>query len=234
MRALASVNRGGPAPGVLPLRRHLLGHALAALFAVSLLPGCASPCTPAEGGDALLVVGDSLSAGYGLQPGTGWVWLLEPRLAAEQVRARVVNVSVTGETTVMAQPKMEGMVKQYQPSTVVIEMGSNDTFGGIPLSTTSQNLSAMVKTAQAAGAQVLLISVKVPSQYGATYQAEVAAMYSSVATTTGSSLLPNLLAQVTDAPDADQLFQKDQIHPNEQAQPILLANVWPELRKLLK
>lgn len=215
-------------------RRSWLGMALAAVVATTLLPGCASDREGPLAGQTVLVVGDSLSAGYGLQPGTGWVWLLEPRLAAEQVRARVVNVSVTGETTVMAQPKMEGMVKQYQPSTVVIELGSDDTFGGIPLSTTSQNLTAMVKTAQAAGAQVLLIGVKVPSQYGSTYQAEVAAMYGSVATTTGSSLVPNLLARVADAPDANQLFQKDQIHPNEQAQPILLANVWPELRKLLK
>lgn len=215
-------------------RRRWLGHALAVVVAAALLPGCATDRSPTSHGQTVLVVGDSLSAGYGLQPGTGWVWLLEPRLSAEQVRAQVFNVSVTGETTVTAQPKMAGLVRQYQPSTVVIELGSDDTFGGVPLSTTSQNLTSMVKTAQAAGARVLLIGVKVPSQYGSTYQAEVAAMYRSVASTTGSSLVPNLLAGVSDAPDADQLFQKDQIHPNEQAQPILLANVWPELRKLLK
>jgi acyl-CoA thioesterase-1 len=218
-----------------PLRRRLLGHAFAAvLVAATLLPGCASVHTPSAGGNTILVVGDSLSAGYGLQPGTGWVWLLEPRLSAERFKARVINVSVSGETTVIGRSRIEGMVSQHKPSIVIIELGADDTFSGLPLSTTESNLSFMVQTAQQAGARVLLIGVRVPSRYGLAYEADFARIFSTVAASTGSGLVPNLLDRVSNAPDANQLFQRDNVHPNEQAQPILLANVWSELRKLLK
>lgn len=203
---------------------------LAALTAAALLHGCAS-VRPA---DTILVVGDSLSAGYGLQPGTGWVALLEPRLAAEQRKARVVNVSVSGETTVTGRSKIEGQVSRYRPTIVVIELGADDTFDGVPLATIEGDLRFMVGTAQQAGARVLLIGVRVPSRYGPSYEAQFGQVFSTVAESTGSALVPNLLDRVSNAPDANQLFQRDNVHPNEQAQPILLANVWPELRKLLK
>jgi acyl-CoA thioesterase-1 len=217
-----------------PMRRRLLGQAFAAALAVAaLLPGCAS-VHPPSGGDTILVVGDSLSAGYGLKPGTGWAWLLEPRLSAEQLKAKVINVSVSGETTVTARSKIAGVVSQHQPTIVVIELGADDTFDGVPLATTESDLRFMVQTAQQAGARVLLIGVKVPSRYGPRYQAEFARIFSTVAASTGSALVPNLLDHVDNAPDVAQLFQADNTHPNEQGQPLLLANVWPQLRKLLK
>ncbi len=207
-------------------------RALLAAFtgAALLLPGCAS-VRPA---DTILVVGDSLSAGYGLKPGTGWAWLLVPRLLAEQLPAKVVNVSVSGETTVTGRSRIEGLVSQHRPTVVVIEMGADDTFDGVRLATIESDLRFMVRTAQQAGARVLLIGVKVPSRYGPAYQAEFARIFSTVAASTGSGLVPNLLDHVDNAPDVAQLFQADNTHPNEQAQPILLANVWPELRKLLR
>lgn len=204
----------------------LAGLSVAAL----LLPGCAS-VRPA---DTILVVGDSLSAGYGLKPGTGWAWLLVPRLLAEQLPAKVVNVSVSGETTVTGRSKIEGLVSQHKPTIVVIEMGADDTFDGVRLATIESDLRFMVRTAQQAGARVLLIGVKVPSRYGSAYEAEFTRVFSTVAASTGSALVPNLLDRVANAPDVAQLFQADNTHPNEQAQPILLANVWPELRKLLR
>ena len=213
---------------------------LAALTAAALL---LSGCAALRPADTILVVGDSLSAGYGLQPGTGWAWLLVPRLSAEQLVAKVVNVSVTGETTVTGRSKIERQVSQYRPTVVVIEMGTNDAYGGVPLATIESDLRFMVQTAQQAGARVMLVGVKmpsklvgvkIPSKYGPAYQAEFERIYSAVASSTGSALVPNLLDRVANAPDVEQLFQADNTHPNEQAQPILLANVWPELRKLLR
>jgi acyl-CoA thioesterase-1 len=203
---------------------------LAALAATALLAGCAS----LRPGDTILVVGDSLSAGYGLQPGTGWAWLLVPRLSAEKFEAKVVNVSVTGETTVTGRTKIEGQVSRYRPTIVIIEMGADDTFTGVPVATIESDLMFMTRTAQQAGARVLLVGVQVPSRYGAAYDAQFARVFSTVATSTGSSLVPNLLDKVQNAPDVAQLFQADNTHPNEQGQPIMLANVWPELRKLLR
>ena len=213
--------------GVNGSRRALLAALTAAAL---LLSGCAA-LRPAT---TILVVGDSLSAGYGLQPGTGWAWLLVPRLSAEQLVAKVVNVSVTGETTVTGRSKIEGQVSQYLPTVVVIEMGADDAFGGVPLATIESDLRFMVQTAQQAGARVMLVGVKVPSKYGPAYQAAIERIYSAVASSTGSALVPDLLDRVANAPDVAQLFQADNTHPNEQAQPILLANVWPELRKLLR
>lgn len=218
-----------------PRRWRLLSLCSAVAFALAMvLPGCASIRTPSVDGNTVLVVGDSLSAGYGLQPGTGWVWLLEPRLSAEHFKAKVINVSVSGETTVTGRAKIEGLVNQHKPTIVVIELGADDTFSGLPLRTTQSNLSFIMRTAQQVGAQILLISVRVPSRYGPAYEADFERVFSDLAVSSGSALVPNLLDGVSNAPDAKQLFQRDNVHPNEQGQPILLANVWPELRKLLK
>lgn len=216
--------------GVESSRRALL----AALAFAALLPGCASVPHVSGAADTILVVGDSLGAGYGLQPGTGWVWLLEPRLSAEHLKAKVINVSITGETTVTGRSTIADLVSRHRPTIVVIELGADDTFTGVPLATTESDLTFMARTAQQAGARVLLVGVKVPSRYGASYDAEFARMFSTVAASTGSALVPNLLDRVSNAPDANQLFQADNVHPNEQGQPIMLANVWPELRKLLR
>lgn len=208
---------------------------LAAAAAAALgLAGCAGGPPPAAPADTILVIGDSLSAGYGLQPGTGWVWLLARRLAAERPAAQVVNASVSGEVTPTGRASVAQLLRLHRPTVVVIELGSDDAFGNIPLQTTAANLTYIARAARAAGARVMVIGVRVPSRYGEAYARRFADMYASVAASTGAVLVPNLLDRVDNAPDPAGLFQRDNIHPNERAQGTLLDNVWPELRKLLK
>ena len=191
------------------------GHALAA-----------APAT-------ILVVGDSLSAEYGLRRGTGWVPLLERKLRDEKVDARVVNASISGDTTSGGRSRLPALLKQHQPTHVVLELGGNDALRGLPLAMTQDNLAQMTQAAQQAGARVLLLGMQMPPNYGPDYSAKFSAMYENVARQSRAALVPFFLRGVADVPDAEKLFQRDRIHPTEQAQAQLLANVWPELRKLL-
>ncbi|KQT11056.1 arylesterase [Ramlibacter sp. Leaf400] len=182
----------------------------------------------------VLVVGDSLSAEYGLRRGSGWVALLERRIAGEKLDARVVNASISGDTTSGGRSRLAPLLAQHQPTHVVIELGGNDALRGLPLEMTQSNLSAMVQAAQKAGARVLLVGIQLPPNYGAEYGNRFAALYEKVAREHKAALVPFLLKGVADIDDPTRLFQADRIHPNEQAQERMLANVWPELRKLLK
>lgn len=182
----------------------------------------------------VLVVGDSLSAEYGLRRGTGWVPLLERRLAQEKVDARVVNASISGDTTSGGRSRLPALLKQHQPSHVVIELGGNDALRGLPIDMTRANLSAMVQAAQQAGAGVLLVGIQLPPNYGSAYGEKFAALYESVAKQHRTAVVPFFLKGIADGPDAARFFQRDRIHPTEEAQPRMLDNVWPELRKLLK
>ena len=181
----------------------------------------------------VLVVGDSLSAEYGLQRGSGWVALLQERLNREKVQARVVNASVSGDTTSGGRSRLPALLRQHQPSVVVIELGGNDALRGLPMGTTRDNLSAMVKAANEAGARVLLLGMEMPPNYGARYAQEFRDVFTGVARQGKAALVPFFLKGVADLPDPTRLFQNDRIHPNEQAQPIMLDNVWPALRPLL-
>ena len=205
-------------------RRHFIAAGLAATYAGAAL---AAPAT-------VLVVGDSLSAEYGLQRGSGWVALMEKRLAAEKIDARVVNASISGDTTSGGRSRLPALLAQHKPSHVVIELGGNDALRGLPLEMTQANLSAMVQAAKKAGAQVLLVGIQLPPNYGRDYGERFAALYEKVAREHGTALVPFLLKGVADIEDAPRFFQADRIHPNEQAQERMLANVWPQLRKLLK
>jgi acyl-CoA thioesterase-1 len=200
------------------------------------LPSGARAQTPAAASTAvrLLVVGDSLSAEYGLARGTGWVALLQQRLAADKRAVTVINASISGDTTSGGRSRLPALLKQHQPQIVVIELGGNDALRGLPLDITEQNLLAMTQAAQKAGARVLLVGMQVPPNYGSTYSASFAGVFPKVAKATQSPLVPFLLKGVADTEDAMRLFQNDRIHPNEFAHPIMLATVWPELRKLLK
>lgn len=182
----------------------------------------------------ILIVGDSLSAEYGLRRGTGWVALLERRLASEKVAARVVNASISGDTTSGGQSRLGGLLKLHQPTHVVIELGGNDALRGLPLQMTQDNLDKMTRAAQDAGAKVLLVGMQVPPNYGADYARRFEELFATVARERKAGLVPFLLKGVADVPDALRLFQSDRIHPREEAHPIMLANVWPELRKLLR
>lgn len=182
----------------------------------------------------VLVVGDSLSAEYGLQRGTGWVALLEQRLAQEQIAASVVNASVSGDTTSGGRSRLPALLAQHKPAVVIVELGGNDALRGLPLAMTERNLAAMARAAKAAGARVLLVGMRLPPNYGRQYNEDFAALFGKVAKSEGTALLPFLLKGVGDAPNASELFQPDRIHPRAAAHPIMLGNVWPVLRPLLK
>lgn len=182
----------------------------------------------------ILVVGDSLSAEYGLARGTGWVALLEKQLAQEKINAKVINASVSGETTSGGRSRMAALLQQHQPSQVVIELGGNDALRGLPLQNTQDNLSFMAQSAQKAGAKVLLVGMQVPPNYGTDYANRFAAVFEGVAKANKTAVVPFFLKGVADGADPTRLFQADRIHPKAEAHPQMLANVWPELKKLLR
>ena len=181
----------------------------------------------------MLVVGDSLSAEYGLARGSGWVALLERRLSESRIDAAVVNASISGDTTAGGRARLPALLRQHQPTLVILELGGNDALRGLPLASTEDNLRAMVKAAQSAGAQVLIAGMQVPPNYGRRYADDFFALFERVARSTKTALVPFLLAGVADAPNADDLFQPDRIHPRAEAHPRILDNVWPVLRPML-
>lgn len=215
-------------------RRHFIltaaAGALAGLYAPAAMAQKPAPVRP----QVILVLGDSLSAEYGLPRGTGWVALLEKRLAQEEIAATVVNASVSGETTSGGRSRLAALLTQHQPSQVVIELGGNDALRGLPLKNTEENLTWMVQTAQKSGAKVLLVGMQVPPNYGTDYANRFAATFTTVAKARKVGVVPFFLKGVADGPDPTRLFQADRIHPRAEAHPQMLANVWPELKKLLR
>ncbi|MCZ4314989.1 arylesterase [Comamonadaceae bacterium G21597-S1] len=181
----------------------------------------------------ILVLGDSLSAEYGLRRGSGWVALLEHKLRSESISAQVVNASISGDTTSGGRSRLPALLEQHKPSHVIIELGGNDALRGLPLQMTQDNLGHMTDLARQAGAKVVLVGMQVPPNYGSDYANRFAGLFEEAARSHGAALVPFLLKGVADGNDATRLFQSDRIHPTAQAQPIMLANVWPVLRKLL-
>ncbi|MCB1999246.1 MAG: arylesterase [Burkholderiaceae bacterium] len=181
----------------------------------------------------ILVLGDSLSAEYGLRRGSGWVALLEQKLRSESISAQVVNASISGDTTSGGRSRLPALLEQHKPSHVIIELGGNDALRGLPLQMTQDNLGHMTDLARQAGAKVVLVGMQVPPNYGSDYANRFASLFEEAARDHGAALVPFLLKGVADGEDATRLFQSDRIHPTAQAQPIMLANVWPVLRKLL-
>jgi acyl-CoA thioesterase I len=210
-------------------------HCIAALLAGCALPGLAAPSATGSAPSApvLLVVGDSLSAEYGLKRGTGWVPLLERRVAAQKLPVQVVNASISGDTTSGGRSRLPALLQQHRPAVVVIELGGNDALRGLPLDMTKANLEQMAAASRQAGAKVLLVGMQMPPNYGADYANRFAAMYEQVAKAQRAALVPFFLKGIADDADPLRLFQADRIHPNEQAQQPMLDNVWPELKKLL-
>ena len=179
----------------------------------------------------LLVLGDSLSAEYGLSRGTGWVALLEQRLQQQKIDVSIVNASISGETTVGGKTRLPALLSKHAPALVIIELGANDGLRGLQLSDTKANLQAMIDMAQQAKAKVLLIGMQIPPNYGPDYTQQFAKLFTQAAQQNKVALVPFLLQNVADKP---ALFQADHLHPIEQAQPTLLDNVWPHLKPLLK
>ena len=187
----------------------------------------------AQAAGTVLVVGDSLSAEYGLQRGSGWVNLIADKIKRDHPAITVVNASISGDTTSGGRARFAPLLSQHKPKWVLLELGANDALRGLSLKSMRANLTAMVRAAQQVNAKVLVIGVPVPPNYGAKYTQEFAQSFEQVASETGATLVPFLLRGVADVPDAMRWFQDDRIHPNEDAQPILADNVWPVLRKML-
>ena len=203
------------------------------LAATPLAHGQSAGQTDAGRGNApvLLVVGDSVSAGYGLSNGQGWVTLLSSRLETEGYRYRVVNASISGDTTAGGRARLPALLAQHKPAVVIVELGGNDALRGGKLATTRENLDAMVAASQAAGAKVLVVGMEVPPNYGPAYAREFKELFASVAAARKVPLAPSFFAGFG---EDLSYFQPDRIHPTAQAQPRLLDNVWPQLKPLLR
>ena len=200
---------------------------LAILLAAMQMPGLVQASSPVP---AILVLGDSLSAEYGLPRGSGWVALLEQRLRKEGKEHRVINASISGETTAGGRTRLPALLTKHQPQVVVIELGGNDALRGLPLASTETNLREMIKAAQASKARVLVLGMQMPPNYGASYARSFEAVFEKASRSEQASLVPFFLKNIG---ERIELFQADRIHPNEQAQPLMLDNVWPALRRLL-
>lgn len=196
------------------------------------LPAHAQTATTAEGSASrtLLVVGDSLSAEYGIKRGTGWVPLLSARVSEQYPKYQVVNASISGDTTSGGMARLPALLRQHAPAVVVLELGANDALRGLPLSMTEQNLRAMTQAAKQAKAEVLIVGMQIPPNYGRDYAQRFAQLFSTVAKDEKARLVPFLMEGIA---TNRAMFQADGIHPNEDAQPQLLDNVWPTLRPLL-
>ena len=200
---------------------------LAALLVVAGPAGAQQPTAIAP---VILVVGDSISAGYGLAPGEVWVSQLQQRLRSEKLPHRVVNASISGDTMAGGRSRLPALLKEHRPSVVVIELGGNDALRGQPLDATRANLDAMVAAAQAAGAKVLIVGMRIPPNYGPRYARDFDALFADVAKARKAAFVPYLFEGFG---EDMALFQPDRIHPTAQAQPRMLATVWPELARLL-
>lgn len=191
------------------------------------------PSIPVAAGKTVLVVGDSLSAEYGLTRGRGWVALLQQRLDARTTATKVVNASISGETTSGGRARLAPLLAQYRPALVVLELGGNDALRGLPLDGTRANLAQMSEAAKAAGARVVIVGMQVPPNYGRRYSDDFAGLFKSVAQEEGAALVPFMLKGVADVPDYANRFQADGIHPKESQHPMILDNIWPVLEPLL-
>jgi len=200
------------------------------LFAVSCLC-CWAASVQAQ---TLLVLGDSLSAGYQMQAEQSWPALLNEKWQQQGGEHTLINASISGDTTSGGRARLTALLAQHRPTHVVIELGGNDALRGLPLKQTEANLVAMTRAAREAGAKVLLVGMQVPPNYGAAYARDFAALFAQVAQAEKTALVPFLLAGIADDP-ADPLrwFQPDRIHPVAAAHPRILDNVWPVLQRWL-
>ncbi len=180
---------------------------------------------------AILIMGDSLSAGFGIDPQQGWVSLLADRVRVENLSYRIINASLSGETTAGGLARMPKLLEQWRPRMVVIELGGNDGLRGYPITSIADNLTQMIGLVRKTEALAVLIPMQIPPNYGPRYTQAFARVFHSVAADTGTRTTPFLLDRVA---GFDSLMQEDGIHPRAEAQPQMLANVWPTLRELLE
>lgn len=196
------------------------------LFLLSLLVVAPS----AFAAKTILVMGDSLSAGYGIRPQQAWPSLMQERLRELRLDYSVANLSISGETSAGGRSRFVAAIKEHQPAVVILALGANDGLRGLPLKQMENNLEAMIDTAKKAGARVLLAGMRLPPNYGP-YAEQFFQRFGEIAKAEKTAYLPFLLEPVATRPE---LFQADRLHPTAEAQPLLLDHVWPALRPLLK
>lgn len=189
------------------------------------------PAHAADPSRTLLVVGDSLSAGFGLEPDQNWVSLLQGRLDSKGYGYRVVNASISGDTTTGGLGRLPRALKLHQPSIVLIELGGNDGLRGTPIAVIRRNLTEMIRLSKQAGARVVLAGLQMPPNYGARYTADFAALYPELARGHKVALVDFILDGVALDPTK---MQPDGIHPNAAGQPRLLDNAWPAIEKEIR
>ena len=192
--------------------------------------GLISPPLSADEPAVILILGDSLSAGYGMDSDQSWVRLLELRLADAGHTYKILNSSISGDTTQGGLARIPRLLDRYQPEVVIIELGGNDGLRGINPATTRENIRQMIVNSQSAGATVLLTGIKLPPNYGVAYINQFESIYADLALEYDTLLVPFFMDGVVFVPG---YLQEDNIHPNEKGQPILLDNVWPVLEPAL-
>lgn len=210
---------------ILPTRRKLILAAGLLALAPTLRAYAAAPQKP-----RILVVGDSLSAEYGIRRDSGWVAILQQRLNDAGLAYEMRNASVSGDTTSAGLSRLAAALERHTPAIVIVALGSNDALRGLPLEMTRDNLQEMLEMIRQVGAQGVLAGMRMPLNYGRAYTEAFASMYDELARRNQAPIIPFLLEGVATRPE---LFQPDQLHPTEQAQPLIADNVWAVLRPLL-
>ena len=186
----------------------------------------------AAGSDKIiLVLGDSLSASHGIVPEAGWVFQLRSRLSMEGYNYKVINASISGETTHGANSRLQGILKEIRPDITIVELGGNDGLRGIPLAEIRDNLHEIVEKISASGSSILLVEMLLPPNYGAAYIEKFVAVYKKLGSRDNVSLAKFIMDDIADNPD---LMQSDGIHPKAEAQVMMLDNLWPDLHPLLE
>ena len=204
---------------------------LSALLLCTILAWLSGAALAQDGKPTILVFGDSLSAGYRMDIEDGWVALLEGRLAEEGMAFRVVNASISGETTDGGLSRLPAALATHQPAVLILELGGNDGLRGLPVAHIRQNLERMVEMGQEAGAQVLLTGIQIPPNYGPRYTGPFTSQYAEIAEKFDLPLVPFLIDGI---PQQPALMQDDGIHPAAEAQHLILENVWPVLEPVLR
>jgi acyl-CoA thioesterase-1 len=181
----------------------------------------------------VLIVGDSLSAEYGLTRGMGWVQLMSEQAAKEMVKVRIVNASISGDTSSGGVSRLPQLLQIHKPHLLIVELGGNDALRGLSMRMTQKNLISMAKEAKKTGAKVMIVAMQIPPNYGANYAQQIAQAYQSVSKETGAELNSSFLKGIADDADSLKWFQPDRIHPNEAAQSTMMKNIWPQLKRML-
>ena len=179
----------------------------------------------------ILVLGDSISAAWGINTEQGWAALLQQRLNEKKYSYQVINASVSGDTSRTGLNRLDNALKQHKPSIVIVALGGNDGLRGLPISETESSLTSIIEKSQQAGLSVLLAGVRLPPNYGAYYNSQFADIFQRLASKYNLPLVPKILDQVA---DNSELMQADRTHPTAEGQVQVLENVWPSLESLLE